>query len=294
MNKSFIFTEGYNCGLILNKCLKSFRKYHPDTVVNVFGTSSDFKDIEEKNNINFINIENDELLKNDYKFGHRGTATLFYKVIKEYAKDYNYIIHFDSDVIFRKESLSLLLKQIERGYDLIGPRRCYKLNLNGRKDLSNLEDVVQTYFFAFNKTKISEYPYQILHQMIEGHYNPLGHAVLDFFDPISFDILKNGGLPFYLNYEEVGAQNELGDRINKYGKICSYLDFGDNLVHFAGIGSGMKFYTKGVEGANVGYADWAMKRYALYIKLFYNKKLDDRLTLEEDHYNYLKNIVWEF
>ena len=44
-NKVFIFTEAYDCGLILKKCLESFFKYHPDVIVNIFGTAKDFKEV---------------------------------------------------------------------------------------------------------------------------------------------------------------------------------------------------------------------------------------------------------
>ena len=29
--------------------------------------------------------------------------------------------------------------------------------------------------------------------MVAGYYNPAGHPVMDFFDPVSFDIINNGG-----------------------------------------------------------------------------------------------------
>ena len=67
---------------------------------------------------------------------------------------YDYIIHFDSDVIFRKESISLLTDKIEEGYDLIGPRRCYKNNLNGMSNLSDLKDVYYDILAFFSPSGI--------------------------------------------------------------------------------------------------------------------------------------------
>lgn len=270
MNKTpYIFTEAYNCGLILNKCLESFYKFHPETQINIFGNDADFKHIEKKDTFNFISLQDDYELKRHYKEGHSGTAYIFSKVIREFSSGFDYLLHIDSDVIFRKESLSLIDNEILNGYDLIGPRRCYRHNLNGRKDLFNLPDVVQTYFFAFNKNKISNYDFNILQKMVVGGYNPLGHSFLDYFDPVSFDILNNGGQVFYLDFNYVGAQNELGSRANIFGEINKHLDFGNNLIHFAGVGSGAKFFFNGIEKAHKGYAEWALKRFATYYQLYY-------------------------
>ena len=269
MEKIFIFTEAYNCGLILKKCLESFFKYHPDTIVNVFGTAKDFKELGKFKNVEHHDLGDDEQLKECFKNGHMGTAHIETRVITEFSNGCDYLIHFDSDIIFRKESISLLTDKISEGYDLIGPIRCYKNNVNGRKDLSELRDVTQTYFHAFNKTKISQYDLNTLRQMIVGYYNPLNHPILDYFDPVGFDILKNGGKIFFLNPDDVGGLTPEGNRKNKYPELNADMDVGENLVHFAGIGSGFKFYHKGCGNADKTYVDWAIKRFALYYKLFY-------------------------
>lgn len=287
-NKPFIFTEAFNCGLILKKCLESFFKYHPDTVVNVFGTFKDFKELGKFKNVEYHELSEDRELAECFKHGHLGTAHIGAKVIKEISKGHDYIIHFDSDVIFRKESLSLLTNKIEEGYDLIGPRRCYKNNMNGRTDLSNLSDVSQTYFYAFNKNKISDYDFPTLRNMIVGFHNPLNHPILDYFDPVSFDILKNGGKIFFLNVNQVGGLTEEGNRKNNFLELNSDMDFGENIIHFAGVGSGMKFYFKGTENAAKSYADWALKRFALYYKTFYDKDIEN-VSVDENIYKLLIN-----
>ena len=149
-NKIFIFTEAFNCGLILKKCLESFFQFHPDAIVHVFGTAKDFKEVGKFKNVEYIELSEDQELKECFKNGHLGTAHIGARVIKEFSTGCEYVVHFDSDVIFRKESLSMLTDKIAEGYDLIGPRRCYKNNMNGRKDLSELKDITQTYFYAFN------------------------------------------------------------------------------------------------------------------------------------------------
>lgn len=274
--KTFIFTEGYNCGKILKKCLESFFKYHPDTTVHVFGTVKDFKELGKFDNVEYVEMSNDQELKECFKYGHMGTAHIGAKVIKEFSAGYDYIIHFDSDVIFRKESISLLTNKLSEGYDIVGPRRCYKNNQNGLTNLGDLADVSQTYFYAFNKNKISEgYDFNQLRQMIVGYHNPLGHAILDYFDPVSFDILKNGGKIFFLDVDDVGGLTESGSRLNVFKELNQELDFGNNVVHFAGVGSGMKFYEKGADSTSESYVNWAKKRFALYSKVIHDTTLID-------------------
>lgn len=291
-NKTYIFTEAYDCGLILKKCLESFFEYHPDVIVHVFGTAKDFKELGKFKNVEYMELSEDQELRECFKHGHMGTAHIGARVIKEFSVGYDYIIHFDSDVVFRKESLSLLTNKIDEGYDLIGPRRCYKNNMNGKTDLANLADVSQTYFYAFNVNKISSYDFATLRQMIVGYHNPLGHPILDYFDPVSFDILKNGGKIFFLSPDDVGGLTEEGNRKNKYIDLNSDMDFGDNLMHFAGIGSGMKFYYKGIGTAHKSYADWAIKRFGLYHKLFYDKDLDN-IEINPSMYEMLKKELYE-
>lgn len=291
-NKAFVFTESYGCGLILKKCLESFFRHHPDTVVHVFGTHKDFKELGKFKNVEYVELSDDLELKECFKHGHLGTAHIGARVIKEFSKGFDYVIHFDSDVIFQKESLSLLYDKIDEGYDLIGPVRCYKNNMNGRTDLSELSDVSQTYFYAFNKTKISDYSFADLRKMIVGFHNPLNHPILDYFDPVSFDILKNGGKSYFLNVDLVGGLTMEGNRKNKYEELNSDMDFGENLMHFAGVGSGMKFYFQGAEQTNQSYVDWALKRFALYYKLLYGISADN-IEVDDKIFELLKKEINE-
>ncbi len=271
-NKPFIFTEVFNCGEIAKKCLETYSEFHNETI-HVFGTYKDFKEFPQLPCVEYIEVSGDLALKEAYQHGHLGTGYIFAKVIQEYAQGYDYIIHIDSDIIFRKESLSLLQEKIDQGYDLIGPYRCYKNNLNGRKDLGKYKDVTQTYFFAFNKNKISNYDFNTLHRMCTGYYCPANQPILDFFDPVGFDILRNNGKIAFLNYDEVGGMNEHGDKANKYDGINKHLDFGDNLIHFAGVGSGRNFYKNPHLEYSKSYVDWSKGRYALYQKAVYNQEL---------------------
>ena len=281
MNKEdvFIFTEAYNCGLILKNALDTFHKYH-DAKVNIFGTYKDFKQLTKHKNNVYIEMTEDDSLRNLYTKGHLGTAYIFARVINGDYTKCKKIIHFDSDIIFRNECLSLILNGFDEGYDLIGSRRCYKNNLNGIKNLDNIQDVVQTYFFGFNVDKMNKYTFDELVRMCVGYYNPYNHFILDFFDPVSFDILYNDGKPLFLDRELVGGMNELGDKNNKYGEVNQKIDFGDYVIHFAGVGSGMNFFKNGGETAQ-SYKDWAIKQYILYYKLFYGAELSDNYDKEK-------------
>ena len=126
--------------------------------------------------------------------------------------------------------------------------------------------------------------------MVVGYRCPKNNPVLDYFDPVCFDILSNGGKICFLDPDKVGGLTEKGGRDNKYGALNEDLDFGDNLIHFAGIGSGMKFHFKGGGTVHQSYVDWALKRFNVYHKLFYNERIKD-VAFDEDAYNLLKENI---
>jgi len=288
--KIFIYTEIFNCGLIGKKCLESFFKFHKDVIIHVAGTDKDFKNLGKFNNVEYINFAGDDKLKHYYKTGgHLGTAYIFAKVLKREYGDYDYVIHFDSDIIFRKESLNDIISKFKEGYDLVGPRRPYKNNVaNKNGQYNNMSDVSSTYFFGYNINKVSNYDFQTLQQMIVGYYNPMGFNVIDFFDPVSFDIIKNEGKIYYLDFKKYGSCNEKGDWDNGFSDLNKIIDFGENIAHFAGIGSGMSFYENGKGDVPDSYADWAEARYALYMKIFYNK--DIKVKYNEEDFKKLNKL----
>jgi len=266
----FIFTEAYNCSDILKNCLKSFYKYHDDNVY-VYGTETDIKNLSEFDKIIPIIIEPGSIIDQAYSYGHMGTARIFSESILKHSKS-NFLIHFDSDIIFKKECLSFIKQKLLDGFDLIGPVRPYKYNLNGRDDIRHMEDVVATCFLGFNKEKITSKNVDEL--MYQIHGSPFeGNPTLDFFDYISFDILKHSGKPYYFDFEETGGPNQYGNRVNKYKELNEDIDCGDWYIHFAGIGSGSKIYKTGVQSMHTGYAEWALNRYGLYKKLIENEDI---------------------
>lgn len=268
MTNPFIFTEAYNCADILKNCLESFYKYHDDPIY-VFGKEEDLELLKNFDKIIPILIEKNSPIDYLYQYGHAGTARIFSEVITKYATS-NMIIHFDSDLIFKEKCIDKILDKLIDGYDIVGPVRAYKNNPCGRDDIRHMQDVVATCFFGFNKDKITRVSVDDLVYQINGMVPYNQNQVLDFFDYISFDILNNGGKIFYLDYENTGGANHLGHRINKYGDLNKDIDCGDWFIHFAGIGSGARIYKNGLQQSHPGYAEWAIKRFALYKKLIEN------------------------
>lgn len=292
MSDTLIFTEVYNCGKIARKALESFAEYHEHRV-HVVGTAKDFKHLKGLKNIEIIDVTSDDALKNYYKNGHLGTAYIFAKALQGGYGKYDKVIHFDSDVIFRGECISDIEVGFDEGYDLIGQRRCYENNRCSRDDIRGigLADVVGTCFFGVKTKSISNYEFPILHKMIVGFHNPFNHPILDFFDPVSFDIINNGGAVKYLDSKDYGSTDADGSLENGYGEINSIFDFGKKFIHFAGIGSGMNFYNNGNENVPDSYADWAKGRYSLYSKLFYDEELE--FEYNQEHYELYKKHINE-
>lgn len=286
----FIFTIAYNCGKVLNKMIESFHRHH-DAKIHIIGTHKDFKNAMKHPNNEYIEVSTDEQLKEYFKQGHLGTSYVWAKVMSGQYGSCKKIIQIDSDVIFRDDCLSDVLTKFDEGYDLIGPRRAYKNTKiipphMKESDIRNLEDVVSTYFIGVNLEKISNYDFNTLHRMVAGYYNPIGHAIIDFFDPVSFDILKNGGKILYLPFEDYGSCDENGEFDNGHLRMNELYDFGNKIIHFAGIGSGINFYYNGNGNVPPTYTEWAKKRFSLYMKVFYNENIE--FEYEKGEYEILK------
>lgn len=291
MNNSeiLIFVIAYNCGKVANKMLESFHLHH-NSKIHIFGTHKDFKSITKHPNNEYIEVSTDDQLKEYFKQGHLGTSYVWTKVLKGEYGDFKKIIQVDSDVIFRQECLSDIFIKFDEGYDLIGPRRSYDKNKCGRNDVVGLglPDVLSTYFIGINKEKISDYDFNTLHRMVVGYYNPQGYPILDFFDPVSFDIIKNGGKICYLDFNDYGSTNSDGSSDNDYPKMNELYDFGNKIMHFAGIGSGMNFYYNGNGNVPETYTEWAKKRFSLYMKVFYDE--DIQFEYNKEDYELVKHF----
>lgn len=299
----FIWTEIYNCGKIGKVALQSFVKNHPNLKIHVFGFEKDFELIDQSKSIITVILKERDWLdklslilpqKYESKFfdnrlshrsitkgfeeGHLGTARLWAHIIK--TRKEKYLIHFDSDVIFLDNIMDEML-ELGKEYDLVGPIRNYKNNPNKIDYFEQFENLSSTYCFLFNREKIGHFSYKELVGMCIGRYNK--HPVLDFFDPIMFTILENGGKIFFLEHDDVGGCDYFGKRNNKYKEINNYdtpfkLDYGNKLSHFSAVGSGMNIYYNRKVNIAPSYSEYALDRYALFCQIFYNESLGKDLS----------------
>lgn len=312
----FIWTEIFNCGKIGKISINSFLKHHDDLHLHVFGFEDDFKWIEDNDRVIKHTFTSNSLLMNfiykklnkikgfkgrtdlnslidGFQNGHLGTARLWAYLIQNRSEIR--LLHFDSDTIFLDNVLSEI---IEKGkvYDVVAPPRCYKFNPMNDEYFKQFDDVAATNCFLFNKSKIDNVSYHELVLMCQGHLNPLGHKVIDFFDPISFNIKKNKGSFFFLDFDDVGATNQYGSRNNTFKEINNYntafkIDFGKKLIHFSAVGSGMNIFENKIVNTAESYKKYAIDRYALFCKIFYKEDIGVDLTSYNDLIDFFNNNV---
>lgn len=276
MQTSYIFTIAVNCGKIARVALESFHKHH-DRYVNVFGTAADFHAMGEivnhPHNI-LIDVGNFPIMQL-FKEGHAGTARVFAQALlfkEKYQSLYrpHRMIHFDSDIFFKKESISLIENAFAKGYDLIGSRRCFGNNPSGVPGLEGYNDTISTYFMGINTQKLPEYELEYLTKMCQGVVSPSDKPILDFFDPVSHEIMDHAGEVLYLDSKLIGGQDETGKKENG-NPLNMHMDCGDHLIHFGGVGSGLAVYNRD-SSPEPSYAKWAIGRYSLWAKLFEGKE----------------------
>lgn len=306
MNNYYIFTEIVGCGKIGKIALDSFHAHH-NLPVHIYGTAEDFTHITPNSNNTFIEIS--EAIKGKFAYGHVGTASLWAEVIRTVKTEF--IIHFDSDTIFRESIVDDMITKSQT-YDIIGPRRNYHHNPNNRTDVRHLTDICQTNCILFNTKKIGNFNQQLLTlspfmalkrikyfiknslapkakrmdkftAMIHGTYSPFSFSVIDFFDPIMFNMVLNGARIYHLEHYDVGGFNYYGSRDNVFSALNNFptpykIDFGKKLSHFSCVGSGMNFYKNPESQKNVDqtYVTTALDRYALFCKIFYNETIPNQ------------------
>ncbi len=270
----FIFTEIIGCAEVGRVALETFFKFHPGQIVHVFASMADVEQVEGiSDNIRFIAAESFPGLLDKYKTGHEGTAYVFAKVFGtgDITKK-DKIIHFDSDVVFKKECLSLLTDAMNKEIDIIGSRRCYVNNPANIPVKEGVKDTVSTYFYGFKKSFMPvDYSFEQICQMFSGANLGLDHDVFDFGDSITFHAINNGARIAYISSDAIGGQNKKGSKQSAF-RSNLHLDAGSHLVHFGGAGSGCVAY-KEPKGKNESYARWAVVRYSLFAKLLLNKDI---------------------
>lgn len=277
---SFIFTIGYNCPLVVNCCLFSFFKNH-NREINIICSSKDAELIAKFDQANIII---DDSVAPLFQNGHKGTARVWANIISGKYGNYDSIINIDSDVIFRCESLSLIdVKLFD--HDLVGPRRSYLMNKAGPlpPEFHSRPEVVSTYILGVRTEKVDK---NNLEQKCAGLSSD-GGPILDFFDPISFEILRAGGKIYHLDSYGYGSSDEDGSFDNTYS-LNQPFDCGSRLIHFAGIGSGSNFTQNGNGNVPSSYTDWAKERYKIYSDIFFNTSLSGD-PVKKEILEYLQN-----
>ncbi len=273
--KPFIFCVTVNCAKVTAVMLESFHKHHPNDVIAIVGTTQDFCELNFHKNNWFIDIGDNSILMDLFSRGHAGTAAVFSMVIQNKFKidDYDSFIHIDSDIYFKKESISIIENHFDEGYDIAGTRRCFKNNPSGIKGLDAFPDTVSTFFFGMKLEKIPKFSFEDLCHICEGALHPIeGWVALDFFDGLTHATMQNGGTVKFLDQNEFGSQDSYGKKENNY-KSNMHMDCGSHLIHFGGVGSGYAYAT-GKSNPQEGYAKWALSKWAMFAKLFYNETTD--------------------
>lgn len=278
MSNTIVFTEIIGCAKVGRIMLKTFHHFH-DHPIYIFATQKDIMELGEdvewnKNNI-FIDVTKDVTLQKLYETGHQGTAYLFAKVLSgEIGKEYENFSHIDSDCVLKKESLSLIEREFENGYDIVGSRRCYVNNPADIKVPEGIPDTVSTFFFGMKRSAIpKQFNFVELMALASGADIGLGHMIFDFFDPITFHALRSGAKIKFIDSNLIGGQNEQGSKVNNYLSNL-HLDMGSHLLHFGGAGSGC-VYASDKKNQNKSYGDWAEIRYHLFCDLFYDEVFND-------------------
>lgn len=297
--KNLILTEIINSGKIGRIMIESFHRHHPKHIIYIVGTENDFIDlgeIREHYNNRLINVSGDEILLKKYTKGHGGTAHVFASAISGKYGDFDYFTHIDGDIYFKKESMSLIENAFNEDIDIVGSLRCYGNNPSGLKGLERYPDTVSTYFMGINLKKVPTFSFNYLADICEGAAHPLGYPVLDFFDGLTHAMLANGAKIKYLQQNEVGGQNSEGKKTSSFISNL-HMDCGSHLIHFGGVSSGYAFHNK---KSSTAYGTWALGRYSLFAKHFYNEDIGHK---EETKYtpdgrwcdgNYDNNIFEQF
>ena len=269
MNTPFIFTEIYKCAPVGRIMLESYLKHH-NIPINVFIDAESIPELGSlQSHPNVMLWGMTEEIKNLYKKGHAGTAAVFAQVCKDIPTES--FIHIDSDVVFKRESISLITDAFEAGFDLVGSRRCYKNNPGKVPMPADIRDSISTYFYGFKKNifPINHYTRENLARLWEGHLLDLNHPILDFGDPVFFHAVYNGAVTYYIPPFLIGGQNKQGIKPSEEFKSNLHLDMGLHLAHFGGVGSGFSACA-GAVNPEEQYKQWALGRWNLFEFIFYN------------------------
>lgn len=295
----FIFTEVVHCGMIGKVAFQTFHKFH-NRKLHLYGRVEDFLQIEYHPNNVYHALDDFPEILDAFQAGHKGTSKVWTKAILD-SKE-TYLIHIDSDVVFRGDAVEEIISRLDT-YDLVGSMRNYPNNPHKhRDDVRHLPDVTATYCFGFKKTLIPVKEPHLLERLVENSMDPLIVAemrfrypwykyepTLDYFDPVAFILIQHGGKVCIVDNNILGGFDDFGGKKNKYGDLNKDCDFGDKIVHFASVGSGLNFLKKIQSGTQIAvpqwYVEYALGKLDLYLRLFYQKP-----CLQDSQSKFLSNL----
>lgn len=268
----FIWTEALGCAEILEPMLLSFNKHHPNTEIRVIIYERDREIISKMdwvmpvlvNDVSKLASQNE--MERAFSRGHVGTALLWSRIIR--SNPDARLIHFDSDLVFLGEVLSVIRESMDRGSQIVGPRRPYrhgpKLPYPHRVFQGLMPDSVHTYAFGFQTGPLSRMPEDKLQEMIFGaKRRSIGNVFrpnLDFFDRVTRALSKGMAIDYL---DGVSTRHGVHNPDSNFNKL---------LITFAGVGSGFALHRSGGRPENP-YQDFAITSFATYSKYLLNLDL---------------------
>jgi hypothetical protein len=273
-DRYFIFTELVGSSIIGRNAISTFHQHHKRKL-NIFIGREDVANIPENpNNIIHILEDDDNLRKLiNNRQDNLGLALLWANLIqKNPTKKF---IHFDSDTIFLNAAVDRIIEKMNEGYDLVGPIKNYKNNNRGRDDVRKYRDIVHTYCCGFNGGLIDKSNFMDLLNYCSG--TGYEHPVIDFFDPVQFQILKNGGRVAFMDINQFGGELPNGTRMNRFPILNIFADVGDHIIHFRGANLGWFFYNQIINKKEMKVAQYilndAISMLDVYFHVFFRKKI---------------------
>ena len=86
-------------------------------------------------------------------------------------------------------------------------------------------------------------------------------------------MIQHGAKVGLIDNDVLGGFDPEGGKRNKYGALNKDCDFGDKIVHFASVGSGLNFLRKMQDNVPIAvpqwYVEYAVGKLDLYLRLFY-------------------------
>lgn len=273
---TFIWTEAFNCPEILDPMVRSFFHHHKNHYLNIFLSKSDrevFKFNHPRLRIHVLNrglwakltLKSENYILKGFEKGHLGTARLWAYIFRGIrAQQY---IHLDADQVFVGEVIADVESKLHEDFMLVGTRRPYlhrsyrKEGKDGRQ-LDLLPDVMNTDLLGIKRNGIKRKHSPLLVRRIRGA-RILRHPIIDFFDPIMFEIIRRGSKVYYLDSPSSGKQSSQ----NKNSRFFT------SRISFAAVGSGVNFSKNPEAKTSSSYINFALASWSLYSLYLLDRKL---------------------